>query len=91
MNAKGVMDDVYFDDYLYNSLIPLYSDAVDVKGKMVLFKIDTGSGWLGVKFLDWLRLLGFVLYTSVPNTNAVSHKTHMNYGPFKTAFQIIRD
>ena len=44
MNEKGGMDDVEFDGYLSNSLVPLYPDAEDVKGKRVIFKIDSGPG-----------------------------------------------
>ena len=86
MNEKGGMDNVEFDEYLSNSLIPLYPDAEDVKGTMVLFKLDNGPGRLGVKLLARLCLLGFVLYPGVPNTTAVSQDTDRNYGPFKTDF-----
>ena len=91
MNAKGGMDDVDFDEYLYNSLIPLYSDAEDVKGKRVIFKLDTGYGRMGMKLLAWLHLLRFVLYPGVSNTTTISQETHSNYGPFKTVFRIILD
>ena len=86
MNARGGMDDVEFDDYLSNSLIPLYPGAEDVNGKRVIFKLDSGPGRLGMKLLAQLCLLGFVLYPGVPNTTAVSQKTDRNYGPFKTEF-----
>ena len=33
MNTKGGMDDVDFDDYLSNSLIPLYPDSENIKGR----------------------------------------------------------
>ena len=91
MNAKGGMDDVEFDGYLYNSLIPLYLDAEDVKGNRVIFNLGSGPGRMVVKLLAWLCLLGFVLYPGVPNNTAVSQETHRSYGPFKTAFRIILD
>ena len=91
MNAKGGMDDVEFDEYLSNSLIPLYPDAEDVKWKRVIFKLESGPVRLGVKLPATLSLLGFVLYPGVPNTIAVSQDTNRNYGPFKTAFRIILD
>ena len=91
MNAKGGMGDVEFDEYLSNSLIPLYPDAEDVKGKRELSKLDSGTGRLGAKLLARLCILGFVLYPGVPNTAAVSENTDKNYGPFKTAFRIILD
>ena len=57
----------------------------------MLFKLDSEPGWLGIKLLAWLRLLGFVFYPGVPNTTAASQSTDRNYGPFKTAFRIILD
>ena len=79
MNAKGGMDDVEFDEYLSNSLIPLYPGAEDIEWKRVIFKLDSGPGRLGVKLPATLRLLGFVLYPGVPNTIAVSQDTNRNY------------
>ena len=90
-NAKGGMEDVKFDEYLSNSLIPLYPDAEDLKGKRVIFKLDSGPGRLGVKLLARILPLGFVLYPFVPNTTALSQDTDRNCGPFKTAFQMILD
>ena len=72
MNTRGGIDNVEFDDYLSNSLIPLYPGAEDVKGEKVLFKLDSGPGRLGMKLLAWLRLLSLVLYPGVPNTTVVS-------------------
>ena len=57
----------------------------------MLFKLDSGPGWLGMKLLARLCILGFVLYPGVPNTTAVYQDTNRNYGPFKTAFRIILD
>ena len=91
MNAKGGMDDEEFDQYLLNSLEPLYPDVEDVKGKRALLKVDSGPGRLAVKLLARLRLTGWVLYPGVPNTTAVHQETDRNYGPFKTAFRIVLD
>ena len=91
INARGGMDNVEFDEYLSNSLIPLYPGAGDVKVKRVLFKLDSGPVRLGIKLLARLCLFGFVLYPGVPNTTAVSQETDKNYGPFETAFRIILD
>ena len=90
MNSRGGMDDVEFE-YLSNSLIPLYPVAKDVKGKRVLFKLDSGPGRLGMNLLARLCLLGFVSYPGVPNTTTVSQETNRNYSPFKTAFRMILD
>ena len=91
MNARGGMDDVEFDEYLSNSLIPLYSGAEDVNGKRVFFKLESGLDQLGMKLLARLRLLGFVFYFGVQNTTRESQKTYRNYSPFKTEFRIILD
>ena len=78
MNARGGMGDVEFDDYLSNSLIPLYPGAVDVKVKRVLFKTESAPWRLVMNLLAWLRLLGFVLYPGAPNTSTVSQETNRN-------------
>ena len=91
MNSRGGMDNVEFDEYLSNSLIPLYPGAEEVKGNRVLFKLASGPVRLGIKLLARLCLFGFVLYPGVPNTTALSQETDRNYGPFKTAFRIILD
>ena len=88
MNAMGGMDGVEFDDYLSNSLIPLYPGAEYVKGNRVLFMLDSGPGRLVMKLLARLRPLGFVLYPGVPNTTEVSQDTDRNYGTFKTVFEL---
>ena len=72
MNARGGMDNVEFNEYLSNSLIPLYPGAEDVKGKRVLFKLDSRPGRLGMKLISRIRLIGFVFYPGVPNTTVVS-------------------
>ena len=80
------MDDVDFDYYLSNSLIPLYPDSENIKGRRVLFKLYSGPGRLVVNLIARLCLLGFVLYPGVPKITAVSQEINRNYGPFKTAF-----
>ena len=87
MNAKGGMDEKEFEEYIMNSIIPLFPDARNVRGKRVMIKIDSGPGQLNPVLIARLCLLGFVLYPSVPNTTAVSQETDRNYGPFKTAFR----
>ena len=91
MNARGGMENVEFNEYLSNSLIPLYPGSEDVKGERVIFNLDSGTGRLVMKLLVRLRLLDFVLYPVVPNTTAVSQETDSNYSPFKTEFRIILD
>jgi len=87
MNAQGGMDDAEFRDYLRNSIVPLYPDAKDKKGKRVMLKVDSGPGRCNALLLAALRHLGFILYPGVPNTTAVTQETDRNYGPFKTQFR----
>ncbi len=44
MNAKGGMDDLEFEQYCMNSIVPLYPDARGVKGLRVMIKADSGLG-----------------------------------------------
>ena len=85
-NEKGGMDDIEFEKYLMNSIVPLFPHAKDKKGHRVLLKVDSGPGQLNLKLLAKLRLLGFILYPCVPNTTHVTQETDQNYGPFKTQF-----
>jgi len=87
MNLKGGMDDDEFFKYLKVNIIPLYPDALDVKGKRVMIKIDSGPGRLNMDMIVYCRSLGFYLFPSVPNATSVSQETDRNYGPFKTAFR----
>ena len=63
LNEKGGMDDDEFEKYLKNSIIPLYPDALDVPGKRVMIKVDSGPGRMNIELLAELRLLGIL---SVP-------------------------
>ncbi len=81
------MDNDEFEKCLKNNIIPLFPDALDVPGKRVMLKVDSGPGRMNIELLVELHLLGFYLYPSVPNTTAVSQETDQNYGPFKTQFQ----
>ena len=87
VNAKGGMDNEEFSDYLMNSIVPLYPDAEDCKGKRVLIKIDSGPGRLNMDMIARLKALGFILYPGVPNTTSVSQETDQNYGIFKSYFR----
>ena len=87
LNEKGGMDDAEFKKYVKNNIMPLYLDALDVPGKRVMVKVDSGPGRLNVPLLAHLRERGWYLYPGVPNTTAVSQETDQNYGPFKTQFR----
>ena len=87
LNEKGGMDEAEFAKYVKNNIIPLYPDVLDVPGKRVMLKVDSGPGRLNIELLAELRLLGWYMYPGVPNTTAVSQETDRNYGPFKTQFR----
>ena len=87
MNLKGGMDEREFRSYFLNSIVPLFPDAQDVKGKRVIMKVDSGPGRMELGFLTEARTLGFIIYPGVPNTTAVTQETNQSYGPFKTQFQ----
>ena len=89
MNLKGGMDEREFRSYFLNSIVPLFPDAQDVKGKRVIMKVDSGSCKMELGFLAEARTLGFIVYQEVPNTTAVTQETDQSYGPFKTQFQKI--
>ena len=87
MDEKGGMDEEEFEQYLLNSICPLYPDARDVDGYRVLIKVDSGPGRLNEELLAKLRANGFILYPGVSNTTSVTQEIDRNYGPFKTAFR----
>jgi hypothetical protein len=87
MNEKGGMNSQELWNYFVQNVFPLFPDAADVAGKRVLIKIDGGPGRLDSHLLVQLRLRGFYLFPSVPNTTAVSQETDQNYGPFKSALR----
>ena len=86
MNAKGVMDKNEFELYLIGSIVLIYPDAEDMKGKLILINIDSGPGWLNMKMILMLRNLGFIWYPSVPNTTSVMQETYQSYGILNSHF-----
>jgi hypothetical protein len=86
MNLKGGMDEREFRSYFLNSIVPLFPDAQDVRGKRVIMKVDSGPGRMELGFLAEARTLGFIIYPGVPNTTAVTQETDQSYGTFKTQF-----
>eukprot|EP00804_Cyclotella_cryptica_P021850 CCRYP_000824-RA/>CCRYP_000824-RA protein AED:0.27 eAED:0.34 QI:0/0/0/1/0/0/5/0/237 len=50
MNEKGGMDDIEFQEYFLNSIVPLFPDSNNVKGKRVMVKVDKGPGRLQEDF-----------------------------------------
>ena len=84
------MDEAEFEKYVKNNIIPLYPDALDIPGKRVLVKVDSGPGRLNIELLAELRLLGWYLYPGVPNTTAVS-KRPIEKGQFRSNLATITD
>jgi hypothetical protein len=87
LNTKGGMDDREFEEYIMNSILPLYPNTRDRPGKRIILKCDSGPGRLQIELLAKLRFLGVYLYPCVPNTTAVTQETDRTYGKFKSAFR----
>ncbi len=51
MNEKGGMTDSEFEQYIKNSICPLYLDIEDTPGKCMLLKVDSGPGCNGKDLL----------------------------------------
>jgi hypothetical protein len=43
------MDEVEFEKYLLNSIVPLYPDAKNMPGHCVLLKVDSGPGRMSMQ------------------------------------------
>eukprot|EP00532_Pseudo-nitzschia_australis_P013819 CAMPEP_0168210622 /NCGR_PEP_ID=MMETSP0140_2-20121125/3272_1 /TAXON_ID=44445 /ORGANISM="Pseudo-nitzschia australis, Strain 10249 10 AB" /LENGTH=775 /DNA_ID=CAMNT_0008137243 /DNA_START=1493 /DNA_END=3820 /DNA_ORIENTATION=- len=86
-NATAGMDTVEFKKYLSDSIVPLYPNASDVKGKRVLLIVDSGPGRKDETLLAYLQARGFLLHPGVPNTTHVPQPTDQNYGYFKTLYR----
>jgi hypothetical protein len=87
LNEKGGMDEAEFEKYIRNSILPLFLDACDMPGKRIMIKVDRGPGQLNVDLLTELKLMGWYMHPSVPNTSAVTQETNRNYGSFSSLFQ----
>ncbi len=87
LNEKGGMDKDEFEKYLFVNIVSLYPDAVDVPGKRVCIKLDSGPGRINAELMARLRLMGFYVFPGVPNTTSVTQETDRKYGPFKTKFR----
>ena len=85
------MEDAEFRKYLRGSIIPLFPDAKDEKGKRVMINIDSGPGRCFEILVAELRHLGFYMYPGVTNTTAVTQDTDRKYGPFKMQFRMNLD
>ncbi len=86
-NEKGGMDEVEFEEYLFNSIVPLYL-AKNMPGHRGLLKVDSGLSWMNIRLLSKLQTFGFMLYPGVPNMTHVIQETDQCSGSFKTQFTI---
>ena len=87
LNTKGGMDNPEFEQYVMNSILPLYPDTYDRPGHRLLMKCDSGPGRLQVELLAKLWFLGVYLYPCVPNTSAGTQETDRTYGLFKSKYR----
>ncbi len=54
------MDEKKFRLYFLNSIVPLFPDGQDVRGKRVIMKVDSGPGRMELGFLVEARTIGFL-------------------------------
>ena len=54
-NEKGGMDEEEFAEYLFNSIVPLFSPAKDKPGHRVLLKVDSGPGRKALALLEQVK------------------------------------
>ena len=87
MNEKAGMNSIELDKYIKNSILPLYPDIQDIKGKRVILKVDSGPGRMNVEMLADLRVQGLYLVPGVPNTTSHTQETDQSYGPFKSIYR----
>ena len=87
LNTKGGMDDCEFEQYVMNSILPLYPKTRDRPGHWLLLKCDSGPGRLQIEQLAKLRFLGVYLYPCMPNTTAVTQETDRTYSMFKSRYR----
>ena len=84
---KGGMDNCEFEQYVMNSILPLYPKTRDRPGHQLLLKYDSGPGRLQIKLLAKFRFLGIYLYPCMLNTTAVTQKTDRMYGMLKSRYR----
>ena len=74
-NEKGGIDEKDFEEYVMNSIIPLYPNAKNKWEKHVVLKVDSGPGRSNFNLLARLKLFSFVMYPGVPNTTHVTQES----------------
>jgi len=81
------MDNCEFEQYVMNSILPLYPKTRNRPGHRLLLKCDSSPGSLQIELLAKLRFLGVYLYPCVPNTTVVTQETDQTYGMFKSQYR----
>ncbi len=84
INEKGGMADNEFEEYIKNSIWPIYPDMEDTPGKHMLSKVDSGPGRNGKELLMKCQLHGLCIYPGLPNATSVQQEMDINYSPFKS-------
>ncbi|MGH7955114.1 MAG: hypothetical protein ACREOZ_04055, partial [Gloeomargaritales cyanobacterium] len=84
VNPKGGTDSRVLKQVLIQYIEKLYPDAVDVKARRVVIKIDGGPGRLDQSCRTELRTRGVYLFPGVQNTTHITQETDQNYGLFKS-------
>eukprot|EP00804_Cyclotella_cryptica_P018915 CCRYP_006435-RA/>CCRYP_006435-RA protein AED:0.37 eAED:0.41 QI:34/0/0/1/0/0/2/0/145 len=74
MNETGGMNDVEFQEYILNSIIPLLPDPNNVNRKRVMIKVDSGPGRLQEDVLAEARTLADLLCILEYQTKQQVHK-----------------
>ncbi len=82
------MDKEDFEKYLFISIVPTYTDSLDVVTKSIVIKLDCGNGLMNLEMIICLWLELFYMYPGVSNTTVVSLEADRQYGPIKNKFWI---
>jgi hypothetical protein len=69
-SGEGVNVEEFYK-YIMNAILPLYPDARNIPGKVMLLKIDMGVGRDNMDLIVELENHGFRLLSSVPNATHV--------------------
>jgi len=87
LDKKGGMNSLELDKYIKKAILPFCPDVVDIPGKRVLLKVDSGPGRMNVDMLASLRSQGVYLAPGVPNATHVTQETDQNHGLFKSVYR----
>ncbi len=74
-NEKGGMNNVEFDKYIKNVIMPLYPDMEDEPGKHVLLKVNSRPGQNNLALLSKAGFRGLYIFLGLPNATSVQQET----------------